>query len=334
MTAARREYEALVAALRIRRAMNTASLNEAALNVPPGDEVLVYREKTGCNGPYTFLYRDSRLSIVLHSKGFERVFHSIMVKSYQRPTIPITDLLNPTHHTDQPSDLNTQLVEIIRDEQDQRFIQSRQKEYDGIVSKGGIKVVEVSSVPPSSNIIGNRYVLSIKNPGTDAEKFKARWILQEHHDQYRHRIANDSPILKRMMYQVITSISTTLFQPTVWTRDVEQAYMQSKLLNRDVYTVPPREASLSTDKILKITLLHYGLVDSSSCFFEAYYPILTDTLLMRSAAFDPCFLFHVHDNHLNGISGLATDVSLNTGNAKYQQDEREATKKFVTHTKE
>lgn len=332
MTAARREYEALVAALRTRRAMHTASPNEAALDVSPGDEVLVYREKTGWDGPYTFLYRDGRLSIVLDNKGLEHTFHSTMVKTYQRPTIPITDLLNPT---DQPSNtLDIHLIEVIHDELDPRFTQSRQEEYDGILAKGGVKVVDANSIPPNSNIIGNRYVLTIKNPGTDVEKFKARWILQGHHDQYRNRIANDSPVLMRMMYKVIISISTTLFQCTLWTRDVEQAYMQSKPLNRDVYTVPPREANLSLDKLLKITLPHYGLVESSSCFFEAYYPVFTETLLMRSAAFDPCFLFHVRDNSLNGISGLATDDSLNTGNQQYQQDEREATKKFVTHTKE
>lgn len=58
MTCARREYEALVAAFPVKFALNTAPPNEAVVNIHPGDEVLVYREKKGWDGPYTYLYRD------------------------------------------------------------------------------------------------------------------------------------------------------------------------------------------------------------------------------------------------------------------------------------
>lgn len=49
------EYEAIVAGLRVRRAMNTASSNESVHELTPGDEVLFYREKNGWDVPYTFL---------------------------------------------------------------------------------------------------------------------------------------------------------------------------------------------------------------------------------------------------------------------------------------
>lgn len=55
MTSARREYEAVVSSLRIRRAMNTAAPNEEVANITPGRDVLVYREKKEWDGPYTFL---------------------------------------------------------------------------------------------------------------------------------------------------------------------------------------------------------------------------------------------------------------------------------------
>lgn len=60
-------------------------------------------------------------------------------------------------------------------------------------------------------------------------------------------------------------------------------------------------------KILNIALPHHDLVESSSCFFEAYYPVFTDNLPMRSAASDQCFPFQVCNNKLNGIAGAATD---------------------------
>lgn len=135
-----------------------------------------------------------------------------------------------------------------------------------------------------------------------------------------------------MIHHAKIYLSATLVQCALWTRNNEQAYMQFKPLNRDVYTIPPWKASLSKSKPLKTTFPYYGLVECSSCFFEAYYPVLTDILLMRSAAFDRCFLFHMCDKTLNSILGLATDDSLNTGNAHFQQDKQETTKNFVAQT--
>lgn len=51
MTTAIRKYEAIVSQLRLRRAFNSAPPNEAVYELTPGDEVLVYREKQGWDGP-------------------------------------------------------------------------------------------------------------------------------------------------------------------------------------------------------------------------------------------------------------------------------------------
>lgn len=59
----------------------------------------------------------------------------------------------------------TNLMGIIADEKNERFTASRQKLYDGILSKSGFQVVTLSDFPKHSNIIGNRFVLSIEDPG-------------------------------------------------------------------------------------------------------------------------------------------------------------------------
>jgi len=69
MSTARREYESIVGQLRVKRALHTTLPNETVHTATPGDEVLAYREKNGWEGPYTFLYRDGRLSVVLDNKG-------------------------------------------------------------------------------------------------------------------------------------------------------------------------------------------------------------------------------------------------------------------------
>lgn len=47
MNTTRREHEAIVSILRIRRALHTATTNKTVQDLTPGDEVLVHREKTG-----------------------------------------------------------------------------------------------------------------------------------------------------------------------------------------------------------------------------------------------------------------------------------------------
>jgi hypothetical protein len=281
--------------------MNAAGPNESATEITAGNEVLVYREKKEWHSPYTFLYRDGRLSVVLDAPVNEHLFHGTMIKPYQRPNMAIKDILNPTD--DEQRAISTNLAEMIHDEDDPRFTESRQIEYDGIVTKGGVQPIDVNELPPDANLVGIRFVLCIKDPGTASQRFKARWILQGHHDRYRHIIANESPMLMRMMSRITVSLAATLFDSVLWTRDVEQAYMQSNHLQRDIFTTPPREAKLPDNKILKIALPHYGLVESSTCFFESYYPVFTETLGMRSAAFYPCFLYQANSDTLTGIAG-------------------------------
>ena len=108
------------------------------------------------------------------------------------------------------------------------------------------------------------------------------------------------------------------FALVLWLRDVEQAYMQAKKLTRDVFTEPPPEADLPLHQLLKIVLPHYGLVESSSCFFDTYYPVFTEKLQMLSAFVDPCFLYRKVNGTFTGITGLAIDDSISTGLPEYQ----------------
>lgn len=51
---------------------------------------------------------------------------------------------------------------------------------------------------------------------------------------------------------------------------------------------------------------------------------------MKSSSFGPCFLLKIKENTLCGITGLAMDDTLNTGNNTFQEDEAKATNHFIT----
>lgn len=171
---ARREFGVIMACLHVRRAMNTEKRNESVQEHTPREEVLVYREKNCADGPYTLLYRDGSLCVVLVDKGREHLFPSTMLKPYDRPLMEIKDLLNPTD--DEVSEtLKVFFVETVYDENDSRFTECWKKGFDEhILQKGGVKPVSISALPSNANIICNCYQLVSKDPGTESERFKAR----------------------------------------------------------------------------------------------------------------------------------------------------------------
>lgn len=175
MTTARRECEPIVSSLCVKQAVKTSPSNEEVANISPGDEIFVYREEKGWDGLYTFLYHSSRLSVVSDGKGVEHLFHNIMRNQYTRPYLAIRDLLNPsedsTSQNQQLSSLN--LVETVCEGDDERFVDSRQKEYDVSLAKEGAKVVNRAGLLIDANFVGNRLLLCIKDPGTPHECFKA-----------------------------------------------------------------------------------------------------------------------------------------------------------------
>lgn len=203
MQVARKEYEAILSTLHLRRALHSATPNDDFFNFYPGDEVWVYSEKTGWDSPYTFLYRDGQLSIVRNQNGYEHMFHSTMVKPYTRPYIPISDLIKAVKNEE--NSLYIYLIQIREDQFDPRLKISMPQEFDEVLKKGGVVPFDRSKLPPNANIIRNRIILTIKNPGTNTERLKARWTLMGHIDQLQNEIDKNSLMVMRMTFRFIFS---------------------------------------------------------------------------------------------------------------------------------
>lgn len=106
-----------------------------------------------------------------------------MVRPYTGPYITVRHLLNSTDKTPQDSGQNLpiHLVQTIHDENDERFADSRDREYKGIVSKGKVRVFFCSELPPNVNFAGNTFFLSNNYPARNEQRFKTRWVLHGYH---------------------------------------------------------------------------------------------------------------------------------------------------------
>lgn len=93
----------------------------------------------------------------------------------------------------------------------------------------------------------------------------------------------------RMSRGIIVSLTVTYFLCEIWLRVVEQAFLQSKPLPRNVFAEAPCKVKLSKDKVLEFVLPHLGFDESSSCFFDKCYPVLVDLSQIVPCLFDPYF---------------------------------------------
>ena len=103
----------------------------------------------------------------------------------------------------------------------------------------------------------------------------------------------------------------------LYTRDVTQAYIQSKSkLERKVYIKPPKEMMLSDDQVLRVIKPLYGIPESGLHWSLTYLEHHVESLGMKRTLIDPCVLVKRNKNGLDVLMFLQVDDSLGVGSTK------------------
>ena len=101
-----------------------------------------------------------------------------------------------------------------------------------------MSVVNVQSLPTGANIIGGRFANVLKNPGTEKEFAKARYVSQGYNDKMKMFVVHSTPTLRQSSSKIIVC-SACLLNFRVSLLDIAQAYLQSKpKISRVVYIKP------------------------------------------------------------------------------------------------
>ena len=61
-----------------------------------------------------------------------------------------------------------------------RFRAAKEKEIEGLARRGTWRVVCAEDLPEKANVMGGRFVLTIKNKDTQEKVLKARFVVQGH----------------------------------------------------------------------------------------------------------------------------------------------------------
>jgi Reverse transcriptase (RNA-dependent DNA polymerase) len=155
----------------------------------------------------------------------------------------------------------------------EKFDNAKRKEIQGLIDRGTWKVVTQDSVSNDANILGGRFVLSIKDEGTENEVWKARIVVQGYLDHLKTSLVHDTATSRQHSSRLLVGLAAS-FGFRLFSTDVTQAYLQSsENILKDVYVKPTKEFVLEPGKILKLRRPLYGLADSGD-YWGKHYQII------------------------------------------------------------
>ena len=91
---------------------------------------------------------------------------------------------------------------------DPRFDETKRKKINGLIKRGTWKIVARNEVPENANVMGGRYVLTIKDEGTNTEVWKARFIVQGYRDKLKTSLVHDTSTARQYSVRIRIGIAT------------------------------------------------------------------------------------------------------------------------------
>ena len=303
-------------------------------DVRPGDDVYVFREKDKrWHGPYNVLKRRNK-QVYVDIGGTETQFNLSQVLPDSRDVLDhelvrLLDAVAPFKSNPPPGILLTEVLHPADARgQSPAFDAAKAKELQGLAQRGVYEVVWKKDVPCDANVLGGRFVLSIKNKDTQEEAYKARFVVQGHTDAEKNLLVHSSPNLKQSSIRLLLAQAAT-FGFQIWSQDVRQAYLQSaERLMREIYVRPTKEFKLSHDQLLRLLKPLYGLADSGDYWHITFSSHLRRDLQMIPTLNDLSLFFKTVKGELAGMIGAYVDDTIGAGTAQFSRDSLVTEKRF------
>ena len=353
MRAARAEMETIVAGLRVNTALRSNLPAAATQEVTTGDRVMVHREETkSWVGSYTVTrVIDKQVWVRLNPHRTQQ-YNLSKVRLYngneedehrnekENELVPITNQGNPPGQGAEPMEVN--LTENLHPNDprcySKRFIEAMYKEVNGLEERETWKVVKRSAIPKGANVIGGRFVLSLKNAKTHEEKAKARYVAGGHRDKDKFQLVHISTTIRQSSTKIIVSMAAS-YHFKAWSHDVTQAFLQAKeALGRTIYVSPAKKDrqffKIQEDEALLLLKPLYGLADSGDYWDNTFDHHLLKDLNLKAAKHDLSLYFKNTKGKLDGVIGTYVDDSLIVGTPAFEKESQLTLKKFISRPRE
>lgn len=84
-----------------------------------------------------------------------------------------------------------------------KIIEAKRQEISFILKRGTSKIVLRSEIPNDANKLSCRYVLAIKDPGSDLEKYHTRFIFGGHRDVELDTMVRSSTTMQQQSFRML-----------------------------------------------------------------------------------------------------------------------------------
>ena len=183
-------------------------------------------------------------------------------------------------------------------------------------------VYEVVEKPKEDKVINTQWVIVDKEvPGEKKLIRKARLCMRGDQEADVQNIAKDAPTVNKINIKLMLTEAVRRGWE-IESSDVTRAFLQTSMIDRDVYVRPPIEAGLPSNKVWKLKRPAYGLIDAAHSFFINYADNLI-SLGCETCNMDSATFYHFNEasdtRQLNGIIAAHIDDSLIVSNEEMRQ---------------
>ena len=173
LTSAQIGMNAIIAERKIQAALTRQIPPAADRTYQLGDEVLVISEQdNNWSGPFTVMHFQGRMITIQNREGtYRQMFNAFQLMPYFRDHSPIIHFQTRIFRS--PLALNTPFSSFITEEikpndpRARQFSKGKRKEIEGLIKRESWKIVTKDEVSRNANLMRGRFVLTIKDSGTN-----------------------------------------------------------------------------------------------------------------------------------------------------------------------
>ena len=234
---ARREYETIVNAERVRLATQKKPPPAASTIYKPGDMVYVYRENANrYTGPHMIAsFNGKQVRLHVGERTGPREFNIAQLRPSPLPNAHNENMTAPRYP------IMIMHTEILRhgDPREALFDEEKRKELLGLLERGAFKICLREEAGPSPNIVPTRDVLAIEHAQRNQPpELKARFVIGGHRDRDKQMLLHDTRTVRAESIRLVLAMAT-IFGLKLSVADWRQGYVQSKSpLLRKIFVRP------------------------------------------------------------------------------------------------
>jgi hypothetical protein len=217
-----------VAAQRIREALKSRQTDSMKQAYSPGATVLVYREDEKLwTGPYSVVQQNGKIVTVQRSSDAPTQGLNVSsVKPYYKNSRG--DAVD--NDEDAPLD-RVMIIEILAPNDPPQFsnafMKAKLQELEGLKKNGTWQEVWSHEVPKGAKKMTGRFVLTIKEKGTENEVLKARFVAQGYKDPAKYLVVHIAVLARQSSTRLVVSMSMT-HGWELQSLDISKAYVQGE----------------------------------------------------------------------------------------------------------